>query len=161
MTDSSTQSIPYVTVSGVSYEISELNENTKLFLSDLVNTVKEYRAVLDSYSQSLTLVNSYSKSLKEEVEKANLPVVYSGTSDESPAIKIDETSYDASDLPNEVKAYINELVKSGNQKIRYEYRLRQLDAARSAYIGAIQSQIQQSGQKPMDPQPLSEGQNAT
>lgn len=147
---------PHVTVSGLSYEIEKLSDRSRLLLSDLFRTVQEIKAVMGSYRQSLTLTNTYSSGLKTEVEKANLPQLYENELDALPAIKIDETTYNASDLNDEVKAYLSALVDAGKQKTSLEFRLRQLDAARVAYITAIQQDIEATSPELMDPQPTSD-----
>lgn len=145
---------PYITVSGTSYELSALNDRCKMLASDLVRTVQEYRALLANYRQSLTLTNAYSGGLKTEIEKADIPQVFSYAVDsDTPVIKIDEKSYDASNLPDEVKAYVSELVRANNQKSSIEFRLRQLDAAKTSYTNAIKAEIEDSQPSPMDPQP--------
>lgn len=145
---------PYLTVAGTSYEISALNDRSRMLTGDLFRTVQEYEGVLASYKQSLTLTNTYSGGLKSEIEKADVPQVFSYAVDsDAPVIKINDNSYDASDLPEEVKAYVGELVRANQQKNNLEFRLRQLDAARTAFITAIQSEISESQPVPMDPQP--------
>lgn len=145
---------PFVTVSGTSYELSELSDRCKMLISDLVRTAKEYQALFANYRQSLTLTSVYSDGLKNEVEKADLPLVFDYAVDsDTPLIKINDKSYDASDLPNEVKAYVSELLKANVQKTSVEYRLRQLDAARSAFNKAINDEILSTQPTPMDPQP--------
>lgn len=146
--------VPYITVSEVSYEIDSLNDRCKLLASDLVRTVQEYNAIMKNYRQSLTLTNTYTGGLKSEVEKAELPIVFPYAIDEeTPVIKIGETSYDASEMPNEVKAYVSELFQVNKQRTSLEFRLRQLDAARVSYIKAIQDEVVESKPTPMDPQP--------
>ena len=147
--------IPHLTVSGTSYAISDLNQRCKLLASDLLRTVQEYQALLTNYRQSLTLTNVYSGGLKTEVEKAELPELISSPqdNDETPIIKIDDKSYNAAELPDEVKAYVAELLKANNQKSNLEYRLRQLDAARTAFTEAIKDEIEECNPIPMDPQP--------
>ena len=66
----------FVTVSGISYEFSALNDRCKSLIGDLIRTVQEYQALLANYRQSLTLTNAYSGGLKDEVEKAALPQVF-------------------------------------------------------------------------------------
>jgi hypothetical protein len=153
-----TEVTPHITVDGTAYAIDQLNDRLRQLAGDLLRTVQEYRSLLSNYRQSLTLTNAYSGGLKQEVEKADLPVVsiYSGDS-EKPVIKIDEVSYDASALPDSVKAYVAELVRANQQKTGLEFRLRQLDAARSAYVKAIQDEIGESNPSPMDPQPAAGG----
>jgi hypothetical protein len=101
------------------------------------------------------LTTTYSGGLKQEVEKAELPVhlndPYSET--DKPLITIDNVSYEADDLPDSVKAYVADLVRANKQKTGLEFRLRQLDAARSAYVKAIQDEIVEINPAPMDPQP--------
>ncbi len=145
---------PYLTVSGISYELSSLSDRAKMLSTDLFRTVQEYQGVLAGYRQSLTLTSTYSGGLKAEVEKADLPQVFSYAVDsDAPTIKIDETTYDAKELPDEVKGYVSELVRANKTKTDLEFRLRQLDAARTAYIRAIQDEIKESQPAPMDPQP--------
>lgn len=155
MTDTITTEVtPHITVDGSAYAIDKLNDRLRLLASDLLRTVQEYRSLLVNYRQSLTLTNAYSGGLKQEVEKADLPVVFSWSNDsEKPVIKIDEVSYDASELPDSVKAYVADLVRANQQKTGLEFRLRQLDAARSAYVKAIQDEVGESNPAPMDPQP--------
>ena len=145
--------VPYITVEGTSYAIEDLNGRLRMLAGDLLRTVQEYRALIANYRQSLTLTNAYSGGLKKEVESSDLPVVFNTYESEKPVIKIDEVSYDASELPDSVKAYVTELVRANKQKTGIEFRLRQLDAARSAYIKAIQDEIAESSPAAMDPQP--------
>jgi hypothetical protein len=114
--------------------------------------VQEYQAIMASYRQSLTLTNTYSGGLKDQIEKAELPQVFP-YDDEKPTIKVNDLTYDASEMPDEVKAYVAELVRANSQKTTLEFRLRQLDAARTAFIKAIQDEIAESQAAPMDPQP--------
>jgi hypothetical protein len=149
-----TEVTPHITVDGTAYAIDQLNDRLRQLAGDLLRTVQEYRSLLSNYRQSLTLTNAYSGGLKQEVEKADLPVLFSSVSDsEKPVIKI----YDASALPDSVKAYVAELVRANQQKTGLEFRLRQLDAARSAYVKAIQDEIGESNPSPMDPQPAAGG----
>ena len=146
---------PYITVEGTSYALEKLSDRSRLLASDLVRTVQEYRALIASYRQSLTLTNAYSGGLKDEVEKAELPVAIDNpySDEEKPTITIGEVSYEANDLPDSVKAYVTELLRANKQKTGLEYRLRQLDAARSAYVKAIQDDIEETKPEPRDPQP--------
>lgn len=146
---------PYITVEGTSYAIDSLSDRARLLSTDLIRTVQEYRALITNYRQSVTLTSTYSGGLKQEVEKAELPVAIDNpyTDEEKPTIKIGDVSYEATDLPDSVKAYVAELVRANNQKTQLEFRLRQLDAARGAYVKAIQEEIAETKPEPMDPQP--------
>ena len=146
---------PFLTVEGTSYALDSLSDRARLLASDLLRTVQEYRALMANYRQSVTLTNTYSGGLKQEVEKAELPVAINNPYDdeEKPTLKIGDVSYEASDLPDSVKAYVAELVRANNQKTQLEFRLRQLDAARGAYVKAITDEIAETKPEPMDPQP--------
>ena len=156
MTESAaTATKPYITSNGVSYEIDALSDDAKRHASDLFKTVQEYRQLFRSYKQSVTVTGAYSSNLKQVIEENRLPVAYvSGNQDEDRAtIKVDDTVYDATDLPAVVKASLQDLIQSANQRSVIEYRLRQLDAARTAFITALQTEIEATSPSPMDPQP--------
>ena len=124
-----------------------------MLTGDLIRTVSEYQSLLANYRQSVTLTTSYSAGLKQEVENSNVPTLYSTENSEAPVIKINDTNYDASNLPAEVQHYVNELVRANSQKSSLEYRLRQLDAARVSFTKAIQDEVNATKPIPMDPQP--------
>ena len=156
MTESAaTATKPYITSNGVSYEIDALSDDAKRHASDLFKTVQEYRQLFRSYKQSVTVTGAYSSNLKQVIAENKLPVAYvSGNQDEDRAtIKVDDTVYDATDLPDAVKASLQDLIQSANQRSVIEYRLRQLDAARTAFITALQTEIEATSPSPMDPQP--------
>ena len=111
---------PSVTINDKKYLVEDLNDKSKLFLNDLTRTVMEYKELLRSYNQSLTLTNTYASGLKTEVEKVGLP---ESSNEDSPSITIADKTYDGSDLPDTVKAYVNELVRANQNKTNLEYRL--------------------------------------
>ena len=86
----------------------------------------EYKELLRSYNQSLTLTNTYASGLKTEVKRLGCWVF----NEDSPSITIADKKYDGSDLPDTVKAYVSELIRANQNKTNIEFRLRQLDAAR-------------------------------
>ena len=132
---------PSVTVNDKKFLVENLNDKSKLLLNDLTQTVMEYKELLRSYNQSLTLTNTYASGLKSEVEKVGLP---ESSEEDAPKITIADKSYDGSDLPDSVKAYISELVRANKNKSVLEYRLRQLDAARITYINSLDAEIIES-----------------
>ena len=121
--------------------------NQKFFLGDLTRTVIEYKELRRSYNQSLTLTNTYASGLKTEVEKVGLP---ESSKESSPSITIADKTYDGSDLPDSVKAYVSELVRANQNKSVLEYRLRQLDAARITFINALQAGVEEAGISPTE-----------
>ncbi len=138
---------PSVTINEKKYLVEDLNDKSKLFLSDLTRTVMEYKELLRSYNQSLTLTNTYASGLKTEVEKVGLP---ESSNEDSPSITIADKTYDGSDLPDTVKAYVSELVRANQNKTNLEYRLRQLDASRITFINSLKSEVEESGISPAE-----------
>ena len=148
-TNTKTPVAPSVTINDKKYLISDLNENSKSLLGDLTRTVMEYKELLNSYNQSLTLTNTYASGLKTEVEKTGLP---ESSNEDSPSITIADKKYDGSDLPDSVKAYVSELLRANKNKTNIEYRLRQLDAARITFINTLQASVEESGVSPTEDQ---------
>ena len=146
-TNTETPVAPSVTINDQKYLVSDLNETSKSLLNDVTRTVMEYKELLRSYNQSLTLTNTYVSGLKSEVEKVGLTEV---SKEDSPSITIADKTYDGKDLPDSVKAYVNELIRANQNKTNIEYRLRQLDAARITFINALQTAVDESGVSPTD-----------
>ena len=146
-TNTETSAPPSVTINEKKYLVEDLNDKSKLFLSDLTRTVMEYKELLRSYNQSLTLTNTYASGLKTEVEKVGLP---ESSNEDSPSIQIADKTYDGSDLPDTVKAYVSELVRANQNKTNLEYRLRQLDASRITFINSLKAEVEESGISPTE-----------
>ena len=146
-TNTETSAPPSVTINDKKYLVEDLNDKSKLFLSDLTRSVMEYKELLRSYNQSLTLTNTYASGLKTEVEKVGLP---ESTNEDSPSITIADKTYDGSDLPDTVKAYVSELVRANQNKTNLEYRLRQLDASRITFINSLKAEVEESGISPTE-----------
>ena len=145
-TKTETSAPPSVTINDKKYLVEDLNDKSKLFLSDLKRSVMEYKELLRSYNQSLTLTNTYASGLKTEVEKVGLP---ESSNEDSPSITIADKTYDGSDLPDTVKAYVSELVRANQNKTNLEYRLRQLDASRITFINSLKAEVEESGITPV------------
>ena len=145
-TNTETSAPPSVTIDDKKYLVEDLNDKSKLFLSDLTRSVMEYKELLRSYNQTLTLTNTYASGLKTEVEKVGLP---ESSNEDSPSITIADKTYDGSDLPDTVKAYVSELVRANQNKTNLEYRLRQLDASRITFINSLKAEVEESGIKPV------------
>ena len=144
-TNTETQAPPSVTIDEKKFLIENLNDKSKMFLNDLAKTVMEYKELLRSYNQSLTLTNTYASGLKTEVEKVGLEEI---SDQDTPSITIADKTYDGSDLPDTVKAYVSELVRANNNKTALEFRLRQLDAARLTFINSLKTEVEESGISP-------------
>ncbi len=145
-TNTETSAPPSVTINDKKYLVEDLNDKSKLFLNDLTRTVMEYKELLRSYNQSLTLTNTYASGLKTEVEKIGLQ---ESSNEDSPSITIADKTYDGSDLPDTVKAYVSELVRANQNKTNLEYRLRQLDASRITFINSLKAEVEESGISPV------------
>ena len=145
-TKTETSAPPSVTINDKKYLVEDLNDKSKLFLSDLTRSVMEYKELLRSYNQSLTLTNTYASGLKTEVEKVGLQ---ESSNEDSPSITIADKTYDGSDLPDTVKAYVSELVRANQNKTNLEYRLRQLDASRITFINSLKAEVEESGISPV------------
>ena len=145
-TNAETSAPPSVTINDKKYLVEDLNDKSKLFFNDLTRTVMEYKELLRSYNQSLTLTNTYASGLKTEVEKVGLP---ESSNEDSPSITIADKTYDGSDLPDTVKAYVSELVRANQNKTNLEYRLRQLDASRITFINSFKAEVEESGISPV------------
>ena len=146
-TNTETSAPPSVTINDKKYLVEDLNDKSKLFLNDLTRTVMEYKELLRSYNQTLTLTNTYASGLKTEVEKVGLP---ESSNEDSPSITIADKTYDGSDLPDTVKAYVSELVRANQNKTNLEYRLRQLDASRITFINSLKAEVEESGISPTE-----------
>ena len=146
-TNTETTVAPSITINDQKYLMEDLNDKAKNFVNDLTRTVMEYKELLRSYNQSLTLTNTYASGLKTEVEKLGLPAPQN---DDSPTITIADKTYDGSDLPDTVKAYVSELVRANKNKSNIEYRLRQLDAARITFINCLKAEVEDSGISPTE-----------
>ena len=146
-TNTETPVAPSVTINDKKYLISDLDEKSKSLLNDLTRTVMEYKELLRSYNQSLTLTNTYASGLKTEVEKVGLQ---ESSNEDSPSITIADKKYDGSDLPDTVKAYVSELIRANQNKSNIEYRLRQLDAARITFINTLKEAVEASGVSPTE-----------
>ena len=146
-TNTETSAPPSVTINDKKYLVEDLNDKSKLFLNDLTRTVMEYKELLRSYNQSLTLTNTYASGLKTEVEKVGLQ---ESSNEDSPSITIADKTYDGSDLPDTVKAYVSELVRANQNKTNLEYRLRQLDASRITFINSLKAEVEESGISPAE-----------
>ena len=146
-TNTETPVAPSVTINEQKYLISDLDEKSKSLLNDLTRTVMEYKELLRSYNQSLTLTNTYASGLKTEVEKVGLQ---ESSNEDSPSITIADKKYDGSDLPDTVKAYVSELIRANQNKSNIEYRLRQLDAARITFINTLKEAVEASGVSPTE-----------
>ena len=146
-TNTETTVSPSVTINDKKYLVEHLNDKSKSYLNDLTRTVMEYKELMRSYNQSLTLTNTYVSGLRTEVEKVGLE---ESSNENSPSITIDDKTYDGSDLPDTVKAYVSELVRANQTKTNIEFRLRQLDAARVTFINLLQSEVEDSGISPTE-----------
>ena len=150
------QQPPVLTLDGTAYAFDALSERGQLLSVDFVRTDQEWTMLQHRYRQFVAMEATVVTHLKEEVEKSDMePVWTSGTpaDSEQPLLTIDDKSYDATKIPDNVRLYVEDLVRNNQERSQLEFRLRQLDAARTAYLGAIREELESSGVQPLDPQP--------
>ncbi len=154
--DTALEQPPVLTLDGTAYAFDGLNERAQLLSVDFVRTDQEWQVLQHRYRQFVAMEATVVNHLKEEVEKSDMePVWTSGNPNESeqPLLTIDDKSYDATNIPDNVRLYVEDLVRNNQERGQLEFRLRQLDAARTAYLGAIREELESSGAQPLDPQP--------
>jgi len=152
----SEQTPPVLSLDGLAYAFDALSERTQLLSVDYVRTDQEWQALQHRYRQFVAMEATVVNHLKEEVEKSDMqPVWTSGSPNESeqPLLTIDDRSYDVTTIPDNVRLYVEDLVHNNQERTQLEFRLRQLDAARTAYLAAIRDELESSGALPLDPQP--------
>jgi hypothetical protein len=147
---------PVLTIDGTAYDFETLSERSRLLSVDFVRSDQEWTELQHRYRQFVAMEATVVNHLKEEVEKSDMePVWTSGNPNDSeqPLLTIDDKSYDATTIPDNVRLYVEDLVRNNQERSQLEFRLRQLDAARTAYLAAIRDELQASGAQPLDPQP--------
>ena len=147
---------PVLTIDGTAYAFETLSERSRLLSLDFVRSDQEWTELQHRYRQFVAMEATVVNHLKEEVEKSDMePVWTSGNPNDSdqPLLTIDDKSYDATKIPDNVRLYVEDLVRNNQERSQLEFRLRQLDAARTAYLAAIRDELQASGAQPLDPQP--------
>ena len=150
------QQPPVLTLDGTAYAFDALSDRARLLSVDFVRTDQEWMALQHRYRQFVAMEATVVNQLKEEVEKSGMePVWTSGepTESDKPLLTIDSKAYDASNIPDSVRVHVEDLVRNNQERGQLEFRLRQLDAARSAFLGVIREELDTSGATPMQPQP--------
>lgn len=144
---------PQLTIDGRSYLFEALSERARMLSLDYVRTEQEWAQLLHRYRQFVAMESTVVNHLKDEVQKAELqPVEINGdpAASERPLLTIDATSYDASAIPDTVRLYVEDLVRNSQERQQLEFRLRQLDAARTTYLSEIRAELETSGAQPID-----------
>lgn len=159
--NSGEQQSPVLTLDGTAYAFNDLSDRARMLSVDFVRTDQEWTALRHRYRQFVAMEATVVSQLKQEVDKSEMqPLWSSGESNQEsakPLLTIDDKSYDASHVPDGVRVVVEDLVRNNRERGQLEFRLRQLDAARSAYLGVIREELKNSGAQPLDPQP--EGNN--
>lgn len=151
----STEEPALLTVDGKAYLIEGLSERARLLSLDCVRTEQEWLALQHRYRQFVAMEATVVKHLKEEVEKSGLEQVWS-TSESSDGdlqlLTIDDKSYDANMISDAVRCYVEDLMHNSQERSQLEFRLRQLDAASSAFHAMVREELEKSGAEPLDSQ---------
>jgi len=146
------QQPPVLTLDGTNYDFGSLSERAKMLSSDFVRTEQEWSALQHRYRQFVAMEATVVNHLRQEVEKADLePVITEGEleSAETPLLRIDDKSYDANQIPESVRVYVEDLVRNNQERSQLEFRLRQLDAARTAYLSLLRDELQATDAQPL------------
>ena len=151
--DAAAEQPAQLTIDGHSYLFEALSERARLLSLDYVRTDQEWTQLLHRYRQFVAMETTVVNHLKDEVQKAELqPVESNGdpAASERPLLTIDATSYDASAIPDTVRVYVEDLVRNSQERQELEFRLRQLDAARTTYLSEIRAELSASGAAPIE-----------
>lgn len=157
--DTDAQPSALLTLDGMAYAFESLNERAQMLGVDCVRTDQEWYALQHRYRQFVAMQATVVSHLKQEVESSDMqPVWTSGNPNDSdqPLLTIDDKSYDASEIPDNVRLYVEDLMRNNQERDQLEFRLRQLDAARTTYLAELRDELESSGAQPLDPQPGSE-----
>jgi len=116
-----------LTIDGTAYGFDTLSERAQLLSVDFVRTDQEWISLQHRYRQFLAMEATVVNQLKEEVEKSEMePVWTSGNRSETaqPLLTIDDKSYDASKIPDNIRVYVEDLVRNNQERGQLEFRLR-------------------------------------
>jgi hypothetical protein len=136
------------------YRLESLSERAKMLSLDCVRTEQEWIALQHRYRQFIAMEATVVNQIKEEVAKSDMePLWTSGESnnDEQPLLTIDDKAYDATKIPETVRLYVEDLMRNNQERSQLEFRLRQLDAARTTYLATIREELVSTGAEPYEP----------
>lgn len=144
---------PVLTLDGTPYAFSALSDRARWLGLDYVRTNQEWSALIHRYRQFMAMESTVVNQLKLAVESSEMqPLWTSGEtpSTDIPVLTIDSRAYDATQIPAQVRQYVEDLVRNNRERGQLEFRLRQLDAARTAYLDAIRKEIAECGVAPLE-----------
>lgn len=153
-TDALEQQPPILTLDGVSYAFDQLSERARMLSLDCLRTDQEWAQLLHRYRQFIAMEATVVNQLKQEVEQSDLQplsIDQEAPPRETPLLTIDATSYDATAIPDNVRLYVEDLVRNNQERQQLEFRLRQLDAARTTYQCEIRQELENSGAEAITP----------
>ena len=135
------------------YLLDGLSERAKMLSLDCIRTEQEWIALQHRYRQFIAMEATVVNQIKEEVAKSNMePLWTSGESnDEQPLLTIDDKAYAATKIPETVRLYVEDLMRNNQERSQLEFRLRQLDAARTTYLATIREELVSTGAEPYEP----------
>lgn len=139
---------PTLLVDDKAYAFDALSDRAKLLSGDFVRTNQEWTELHHRYRQFLAMETTVVNQLKEELDRSGLqPHDPSSSDDDSPPalLTIDATAYAIDQIPDSVRLYVDDLVRANQERSLLEFRLRQLDAARSAFQSALGQELDSSG----------------
>ena len=139
---------PTLLIDDKAYAYGALSDRAKVLSNDFVRTHQEWAELQHRYRQFLAMETTVVNQLKDEVDRAGLrphEPVTSGDLVQQALLTIDATAYAIEQIPDQARLYVNDLLRAHQERGQLEFRLRQLDAARAAYQGALRDELAASG----------------
>ena len=139
---------PTLLIDDKAYAYGALSDRAKVLSNDFVRTHQEWTDLQHRYRQFLAMETTVVNQLKDEVDRAGLrphEPVTSGDLVQQALLTIDATAYAIEQIPDQARLYVNDLLRTHQERGQLEFRLRQLDAARAAYQGALRDELAASG----------------
>ena len=139
---------PTLLIDDKAYAYGALSDRAKVLSNDFVRTHQEWTDLQHRYRQVLAMETTVVNQLKDEVDRAGLrphEPVTSGDLVQQALLTIDATAYAIEQIPDQARLYVNDLLRAHQERGQLEFRLRQLDAARAAYQGALRDELAASG----------------
>jgi|GEM_PF-6353608 len=139
---------PTLLIDDKAYAFEALSDRAKVLSNDFVRTHQEWTDLQHRYRQFLAMETTVVNQLKDEVDRAGLRPHDLAPGDDiaqQALLTIDATAYAIEQIPAQAKLYVNDLLRANQERGQLEFRLRQLDAARAAYQGALRDELAASG----------------
>jgi len=139
-----------LTIDDKKYDFKSLSKRAQELSLDYLRTDQEWNELLYRYRQFVAMQETVTNQLKQEVSSSGMEPIWTEgipVDSERPLLTIDDKSYDTTQAPEHILVYVQDLLRNNQERSQLEFRLRQLDAARIAYLAAIRQEL--PGENPM------------